>query len=295
MFARPISFVNARVVTDEGVAGSIRFGSRILEVGAPPKRGDAVVDLQGAIVLPGLVNAHDHLELNHYGRIADGAPYANVSEWIADMRGRLAHDRAMRAAQAHPLSARLFIGLLKNLLAGVTTVAHHNPLYRELRARRPIRVVRRYGWAHSFLLAAQPAGARGEPGGDVARRFRATPANAPFIVHLAEGVDDDARGSWRDSSASGPRTERRARPRRRHRSGRMASGGAKRRGRGVVSGVESISVRRTGSRSDRSRRNQAASRLAIVPIHASLALAICSTSCATPHRSSRCPRARCAW
>ena len=191
---RRISFVNARVVTDEGVAGSIRFGSRILDVGAPPKRGDAVVDLQGAIVVPGLVNAHDHLELNHYGRIADRARYANVSEWIAEMRGRLAHDRAIRVAQAHPLSARLFIGLLKNLLAGVTTVAHHNPLYRELRARRPIRVVRRYGWAHSFLLAAQPAGARGEPGGDVARRFRATPANAPFIVHLAEGVDDDARG-----------------------------------------------------------------------------------------------------
>jgi cytosine/adenosine deaminase-related metal-dependent hydrolase len=189
-----IAFVNARVVTDEGVAGSIRFGSRILDVGAPPKRGDAVVDLQGAIVLPGLVNAHDHLELNHYGRIANRAPYVNASEWIADMRGRLAHDGAIRAAQAHPLSARLFIGLLKNLLAGVTTVAHHNPLYRELRARLPIRVVRRYGWAHSFLLAAQPAGARGEPGGDVARRFRATPANAPFIVHLAEGVDDDARG-----------------------------------------------------------------------------------------------------
>src|SRR5262245_40839180 len=191
---RRISFVNAHVVTDEGVAASVRFGSRILDVGAPPKRVDAVVDLQGAIVLPGLVNAHDHLELNHYGRIADRAPYANVSEWIADMRGRLAHDCAIRAAQAHPLSARLFIGLLKNLLAGVTTVAHHNPLYRELRGRLPIRVVRRYGWAHSFLLAAQPAGARGEPGGDVARRFRATPANAPFIVHLAEGVDDDARG-----------------------------------------------------------------------------------------------------
>ena len=191
---RRIAFVDARVVVDGAIADSIRWSTRILSVGERPKGRDTVVDLQGAIVLPGLVNAHDHLELNHYGRIANRAPYANVSEWIADMRGRLAHDRAIRAAQAHPLSARLFIGLLKNLLAGVTTVAHHNPLYRELRASLPIRVVRRYGWAHSFLLAAQPAGARGEPGGDVARRFRATPANAPFIVHLAEGVDDDARG-----------------------------------------------------------------------------------------------------
>ena len=58
----------------------------------------------------------------------------------------------------------------------------------------PIRVVRRYGWAHSFLLETRPAGARGEPGGDVAARWRATPADAPFIVHLAEGVDEEARG-----------------------------------------------------------------------------------------------------
>src|SRR5262245_15929155 len=189
-----MAFVNASVVTDDGIAESIRFASRILDVGERPKRRDAVVDMQGAIVLPGLVNAHDHLELNHYGRIADRAPYTNVSEWISDMRRRLENDAAVRAAQAYPLSARLFAGLLKNLLAGVTTVAHHNPLYRELRRALPIRVVRRYGWAHSFLLADQPAGAHGEPGGDVAIRFRATPPNAPFIVHLAEGVDHDASG-----------------------------------------------------------------------------------------------------
>jgi cytosine/adenosine deaminase-related metal-dependent hydrolase len=55
-------------------------------------------------------------------------------------------------------------------------------------------VVRRYGWAHSFLLETQPAGARGEPGGDVASRWRSTPADAPFLVHLAEGVDEQACG-----------------------------------------------------------------------------------------------------
>ena len=82
---------------------------------------------------------------------------------------------------------------MKNLLAGVTTVAHHNPFYPEMRRTMPVRVVRRYGWAHSFLLERQPAGARGEPGGDVARRWQATPADAPFVLHLAEGVDEEAR------------------------------------------------------------------------------------------------------
>ena len=58
----------------------------------------------------------------------------------------------------------------------------------------PIHVVRRYGWAHSFELEHQPAGARGEPGGEIASRWRATPAGAPFMVHLAEGVDAAACG-----------------------------------------------------------------------------------------------------
>src|SRR5581483_9740809 len=57
----------------------------------------------------------------------------------------------------------------------------------------PIRVLRRYGWAHSFALERAPSGARGEPGGDVAERFRATAPDVPFFVHLAEGVDAEAR------------------------------------------------------------------------------------------------------
>ena len=189
-----MSFVNARVAAGDRLADSIRFSSRVLSIGERPRHGDTVVDLEGAFVLPGLVNAHDHLELNHYGRLKGRDRYENASAWIADMAPRLSDDPAIRAGRAHPLIERLFIGALKNLLAGVTTVAHHNPFYRELRRTMPIRVVRRYGWAHSFLLEARPAGARGEPGGDVAARWRATPPDAPFIVHLAEGVDEEARG-----------------------------------------------------------------------------------------------------
>ncbi|HJZ78387.1 MAG TPA: amidohydrolase family protein [Vicinamibacterales bacterium] len=194
MFAHAVCLVNVRVVADGGVAGTLRFSSRILGLGDAPRAGDTVIDGAGAVVLPGLVNAHDHLELNHYGRLKCRERYLNASQWIDDLRPRLSADPAIRDGRAHPLGERLFIGALKNLLAGVTTVAHHNPFYPELRRTIPIRIVRRYGWAHSFQLERQPAGARGEPGGDVAERSRATPADAPFMVHLAEGVDEAAGG-----------------------------------------------------------------------------------------------------
>jgi cytosine/adenosine deaminase-related metal-dependent hydrolase len=194
IWANAVALVNARVAAGDRIADSIRFSSRVLSIGERPKHGDTVIDLQGGAVLPGLVNAHDHLELNHYGRLKGRDRYENASEWIADMKPRLSGDPAIRAARAHPLIERLFIGAIKNLLSGVTTVAHHNPFYAAMRRTMPIRVVRRYGWAHSFLLEAQPAGAHGEPGGDVALRWRTTPSDAPFFVHLAEGIDDAARG-----------------------------------------------------------------------------------------------------
>jgi len=189
-----VTLTNARVVTEQGTAESVRFTSRVLAIGDPPRRGDAVVDARGSFVLPGLVNAHDHLELNHFGRMKFRERYCNASEWIGDMRPRLADDAAIRKARSCPLRDRLFVGALKNVLSGVTTVAHHNPFYRELRRDMPLRVLRKYGWAHSFLLQDQPAGARGERGGDVQRRFRSTPPSAPFFVHVAEGVDAVASG-----------------------------------------------------------------------------------------------------
>ena len=75
-----------------------------------PSRWGYVVDLNGAWVLPGLINAHDHLELNHYGRHHAGAPYRNIQQWVDDMRIRLREDPVIVNGRAQSLAARVWLG-----------------------------------------------------------------------------------------------------------------------------------------------------------------------------------------
>ena len=77
---------------------------------------------------------------------------------------------------------RLLWGGIKNLLSGVTTVAHHNPYQTSIfNYRFPVRVVKQFGWAHS--LAFSP---------NLFETWRNSPKRWPFIIHAAEGVDATA-------------------------------------------------------------------------------------------------------
>jgi cytosine/adenosine deaminase-related metal-dependent hydrolase len=192
--ATPVCLTNARLVSGRTIASSIRFDDRILGLDQAPDRGDLVIDAGGAYVLPGLVNAHDHLELNHYGTLAFRDRYTSAAEWIEDVEPRLRTDPSLVEARRHAVMDRLLIGALKNLLSGATTVAHHNPVYPALREGFPIRVAWPFAWAHSFYLddrAREGRAPRREP--DVIDACRATPPHVPFILHLGEGTDERSR------------------------------------------------------------------------------------------------------
>ena len=185
IWTRPITFVNASVVAADGRSwDSLRVrGGSITALGAAPHRGDVVVDLEQAIVSAGFINAHEHLELNSFGRLKWRATHRNVREWIADFQPRFASDPTLAAARPETLSDRVWVGGLKNLLSGVTTVCHHNPLYAPLDRRFPVRVVRRFGLSHSLQI----------DGAGVKTSYRQTPSSWPWIVHAAEGIDAEAR------------------------------------------------------------------------------------------------------
>jgi cytosine/adenosine deaminase-related metal-dependent hydrolase len=189
MFAgRSLAIVNALVLAADGSVHDtlrIRRGA-VQALGGQPQSGDVVVDAGGDVVCPGLVNAHDHLELNSFARLKWRSRYGNVREWIADFQPRFAGDPALALARPGTLDDRVWVGGLKNLLSGVTTVCHHNPLHRPLRRRFPVRVVRRLGHSHSLQI----------DGERVQESYRRTPAAWPWIIHAAEGVDADAAGEF---------------------------------------------------------------------------------------------------
>jgi hypothetical protein len=146
---------------------------------------DAVIRIPGGELRPGLINAHDHLHRNHYGRLGR-PPYASAYDWGRDIHRHDAH--AIQRARALPRRDALLRGAWKNLFAGVTTVVHHDGWEPAFDRGFPIRVAPiRHGHSLGFEpdLSALAAG------------------TGPFCIHLAEGVDDESAGEVRALGALG--------------------------------------------------------------------------------------------
>jgi 5-methylthioadenosine/S-adenosylhomocysteine deaminase len=140
---------------------------------------DAEVDLGGRFLLPALVNAHDVLDLSTLPPLGS-PPYASVYEWT---KAAEADVERLGPALAVPLADRLFLGGIRNVLAGVGAVLHHHPDHRSLgRQGFPVRVQQRYAFAHSPGLT--PA---------LRRTYRTTDRRIPWIVRAAEGAAPDLR------------------------------------------------------------------------------------------------------
>jgi len=167
----------ASVSIQDGVISSI--------LGEPPSPAYKVpketqdFDLHGYLLFPGLVNAHDHLEFALFPRLGFGA-YDNAAEWARDIHKRDAETIALH--KKVPKAERMWWGGIRNLLCGVTSVCHHNPLDPLLSSSYfPVRVVQKYGWEHSLAF-----------GGDILGALQETPCSEPFLIHAGEGIDADA-------------------------------------------------------------------------------------------------------
>jgi cytosine/adenosine deaminase-related metal-dependent hydrolase len=153
------------------------------------------LDLPEHLVFPGLINAHDHLQLNAIPPLPAHTPFPNSYEWIAAF-GTHRADPTVSAAVAVASTLRHRHGGLKNLLSGATAVLHHDPWRADFEDPRfPVRVLRHLHWSHSLGMGLSNSGTA-EPiyGPPVAESFAATPPQEPWIIHLAEGTDELAAG-----------------------------------------------------------------------------------------------------
>ncbi|MFN8007668.1 MAG: amidohydrolase, partial [Terriglobia bacterium] len=114
----------------------------------PDSSSQLRIDLHGCQVLPGLINAHDHLGFGLFPRLGNG-PYADAKTWATEIYRP--DESPLRELLSVSKPTRLFWGGLRNLLSGVTTVCHHNP-YDEMTFRNhfPVRVAEAYRWIHSL-------------------------------------------------------------------------------------------------------------------------------------------------
>jgi len=185
------SFVlgGARIVGPAGANVKVRTlrveAGRVTEEAAGAREDDLEISLEGHLVFPGLVNAHDHLGLNAFPRPDAGGPHSSAYAWIEALQPLLA-SRPFRAVREIDEAVRARHGALKNLLSGVTTVAHHDPWLPVMGdGTFPVRVVAPYGWCHSPKLA-------GTYGPSIRESLAATPLGARWFIHLAEGTDAEA-------------------------------------------------------------------------------------------------------
>ncbi|MDX9869547.1 MAG: amidohydrolase family protein, partial [Candidatus Cloacimonadales bacterium] len=146
-----------------------------------------------------LINSHDHLVGNWYPKSGTNAPYLNSHQWVED--NKISASMAERnkiwensgkfdlMEKNAPLLVKL--GAFKNLFSGVSIVQDHgvqqDPAYYEM---FPIEVVKDYAQCHSITLGNWWGGDTPE------EEMKKSKGRMPFIIHLAEGLDDETKNEF---------------------------------------------------------------------------------------------------
>jgi cytosine/adenosine deaminase-related metal-dependent hydrolase len=164
---------------DKEEYGDLRITKgHISEIGKnlSPARGDIPVNFDGHFVYPGLINGHDHFEMNLFPRLGK-PPYSNSQEWALDIHAT--YPSLIKTLQKVPVETRLEWSAIKNIISGASVAVHHDLYRRHFNKKAfPIKVLKNYTWAHSIYMDKK-----------IDKSFIKN--GYPFIFHAAEGIDEE--------------------------------------------------------------------------------------------------------
>jgi len=171
---------NLHIVNGQPVASIDIQGSHIAGLDNEIAQGNHPrlhLAFDNALIFPGLINSHDHLDFNLFPRLGDGK-YKSYREWGPYIHQHYADEIA--AVLKIPINLREDWGMLKNLLCGVTTVVNHGGKLQT--TNRPIHIYEHCQNLHSVGFEKIWRLKLNNP-------FK---RNLPVAIHTGEGTDQKA-------------------------------------------------------------------------------------------------------
>lgn len=153
-------------------------GEKIMAITSPAGENRSGLTFENAIVFPGLINSHDHLDFNLFPQLGTDI-YKNYSEW--GKRLHAGYKTEINAVLKVPQPLREKWGMYKNLIAGVTTVLNHG---KNVRIKN--KLINIYERKHDLHSVAFDKYWRVRLNNPFKRKL-------PVVIHSGEGTDRAAK------------------------------------------------------------------------------------------------------
>lgn len=165
-----------------------------------------IVNCENLVAYPGLINIHDHLVGNWLPKVAPNRPYKNTSVWVEEMRDTPPLKERKKFWKSNDLSnltkdngiKLALLGAYKNIFSGVVVVQDHIPVQKEKYYEQfPINIISKYQQGHSITLKNWWGG------DDLETEMQLADKDTPFVIHIAEGTDENAKSEFKKFTEMG--------------------------------------------------------------------------------------------
>jgi cytosine/adenosine deaminase-related metal-dependent hydrolase len=177
MVLNNLQLINTNRVISLQITGKLITG--VSDTDTSSLRRSFNITFNNAVVLPGLINSHDHLDFNLFPQLGTSV-YNNYTEWASSIHRN--YKEEIGAVLRVPEELRVQWGIYKNLLCGITTVVNHGKALRE--KEHLITVLENTESLHSVAFEKKFKLKLNNP-------FK---INTPVAIHCGEGIDEFAGG-----------------------------------------------------------------------------------------------------